>query len=296
VRILHVDTGREMRGGQWQVLRLHQSLIEAGHESFLLARGNGDLLKAARERGLPAGVLRAVVLGFISRRFDLIHAHDAASHTCGALFSRTPLVVSRRVAFPVKKSQASRWKYSRARRYLAVSRFVAGILASAGIDSGRIDIVYDGVQVPADAARGEAIVTPYTTDPAKAMALAEQAAAIAGLPLIRSRNLEHDLPGARAMVYLTQSEGLGSGILLAMAYGVAVIASRTGGIPELIDDGLTGILVQNEKQSVADALRRLNPDLCLTFGLAAREAVIKRFTVTHMLAATLDSYRKALHD
>lgn len=292
MRILHVDTGRYMRGGQWQVLRLHQALLEAGHESFLLGRGNGDLLKMALNRGLPAGVLRAVVLSPASRRFDLIHAHDATSHTCGALFSRTPLVVSRRVAFPVRKSAVSRWKYGRARRYLAVSRYVAGILRDAGIDSSRVDVVYDGVELPATPATGDVILTPYTMDPAKGMALAEEAAGLAGLPLVRSHDLERDLAHARAMVYLTHSEGLGSGILLAMAHGVTVIATRTGGIPELIEDGVNGILVQNEAKSVAEALRRLDPAL----GQAARETVRNRFTVRHMVAATLDSYHKALHD
>ena len=89
--------------------------------------------------------------------------------------------------------------------------------------------------------RGDKVLTPYTDDPAKGMALAEDAAALAGIPLLQSKNLEQDLPQARTMIYLTQSEGLGSGILLAMAYGVTVIATRTGGIPELIDDGVTGI-------------------------------------------------------
>ena len=57
-----------------------------------------------------------------------------------------------------------------------------------------------------------------------------------------------DLPHARAMIYLTQSEGLGSGILLAMAHGVTVIASNTGGIPEMIENGVNGILVAKRSQ------------------------------------------------
>jgi len=292
MKILHLDTGREMRGGQWQVLRLHRALIESGHESFLLAREGGELLPIAAQRGLPCEALRPMRLRGRSRDFELVHAHDARSHTWGAFFSRTPMVVSRRVAFPVKKSVASRWKYGRARRFLAVSRFVAAALIDAGIDSGRIDIVYDSVEAPAMAAAGDAIVVPYTLDPAKGMELAVRAAALADLPIVRSKNLEDDLPRARAMIYLTQSEGLGSGILLAMAYGATVVASRTGGIPELIEDGVTGILVQNDLQSVAEALRRLDPAL----GRAARESVRNRFTVGRMLAATLDSYQKALHD
>ena len=284
MKILHLDSGREMRGGQWQALRLHRALIEAGHESFLLARGGGPLLAMATGRGLPCGPLSPV---FRSANFDLVHAHDAHSHTLGALFAGAPLVVSRRVAFPVGTSPASRWKYGRARRYIAVSKYVAGILGS-----DRADVVYDGVDVPAQPAQGDAVVTPFSDDPAKGMAMAKEAAALAGVPLICSRELERDLARAGVMIYLSQSEGLGSGILLAMAYGVTVIASKVGGIPELIDDGVTGILVPNEAQAVADALRRVDKEI----GRSARERVRQRFTVARMLNDTLDSYRRALND
>jgi hypothetical protein len=296
MKILHLDTGREMRGGQWQVLRLHHALLEAGHQSFLMAREAAPLLDLAQERGLPCDVLRPLRLLIRSRRFDLVHAHDAHAHASAAVFSRAPLVVSRRVAFPLRDSAASRWKYARARRYLPVSHYVARILIDAGIDSGRIDVVYDGVEFPETAATGDTILTPYTNDPAKGMALAEQAAATAGLPLQLSKDLARDLPHARAMLYLTQAEGLGSAILLAMAHGVTVIASNTGGIPEMIENGVNGILVPNDLDSVSAALRKLDPERCSALGAAARETVRNRFTVTHMLAATLACYNKVLND
>ena len=330
MKILHLDSGREMRGGQWQVLRLHAALVKAGHDSFLLARDSGPLLTTAMARKLPCEPLRPIRLRAQSNAFDLVHAHDSHTHTLAALLSKAPFVVSRRVAFPIKDSAASRKKYARASRYLAVSRFVAGILSKSGIDENRIDVVYDGVEVPSTPAHGDAIVTPYTEDPAKGMALIDnlerlpgvcgadcQSAAdwqsassvrahgprpiderpqypspSRGVPIIRSKNLEADLPRAGAMIYLSQSEGLGSGILLAMAYGVPVIASRVGGIPELIEDGVNGILVENDPAAIANALTRLNPSL----GIRARETVQNRFTVEHMVEGTLSSYKKALHD
>jgi glycosyltransferase involved in cell wall biosynthesis len=126
------------------------------------------------------------------------------------------------------------------------------------------------------------------------MALAERAATEAGVTLLRSKNLAQDLAGARAMIYLSQSEGLGSGILLAMAHGVAVIASRKGGIPELIEDSVNGILVANEAGAIAKVLRSLDPERCREMGRRARETVLQRFTIKHMTAATLGSYGKAL--
>jgi hypothetical protein len=284
VRILHLDTGREMRGGQWQVLRLHRGLMEHGHDSCLLVRKGSPLLQHGAEP------LRPARLPQMSRRFDVVHAHDARSHTLGALLSWAPLVVSRRVAFPIRNSAASRWKYRKPHLFLAVSRFVAGELKRAGVDDERISVVYDGVPVPPEPALGESILVPDTDDPEKGRALAETAAGRIGLNLRRSSNLEADMPGAKALVYLSRSEGLGSGILLGMAYGLTVIASNVGGIPELIVDGVNGILVSNDEATVANALGRIDPAL----GHAAREAVTARFTVERMVRATIEAYSRVL--
>ena len=279
-----------MRGGQWQALRLHRGFVERGHESFLLAREGSPLLLAAQDAKLPSGVLYPLGLTKASRGFDLVHAHDARSHTIGAVFARVPLVVSRRVAFPVRDSVLSRWKYRRAGLFLAVSRHVAEQLRNAGVEEKRITVVYDGVPVPAESARGDAILAPRTLDPLKGMALAEEAARLAGMEIEISGNLEADLPRARALVYLTRSEGLGSGILLGMAHGVTVIASRVGGIPELIEDRVNGILVENEPEAVAFALSRIDSKL----GQAARATVRERFTERHMMEATLTAYKRVL--
>ncbi len=75
-----------------------------------------------------------------------------------------------------------------------------------------------------------------------------------------------------------------------------MIASNIGGIPELIEDGLSGILVENDARAIAGALQGLTPKLCGEISRNAREAVQRRFTVDHMVRATLDSYRRALHD
>ena len=41
MRILHLDSGREMRGGQWHVLSPHQGLIDDGYD-YILQRGFRD--------------------------------------------------------------------------------------------------------------------------------------------------------------------------------------------------------------------------------------------------------------
>ncbi len=189
----------------------------------------------------------------------------------------------------------SRWKYGRPRLFLAVSRFVAGELCRGGVDERRIEVVYDGVKLPEQPAWGDAVVAPYTLDPEKGLDLAEEAARIAGVELVKSRDLPADLRRARVLLYLTRSEGLGSGILLAMALGVTVVASNTGGIPELIAHGKNGLLVENDPASVAAALRAAR-ESDGSLGSAAREAVRARFTEKHMVEATLAAYEKASGD
>src|SRR5947209_6587895 len=120
MRILHLDSGREMRGGQWQVLRLIEGLAAAGVESTLLAREGAPLFSAAQRAGWrvePLGAIR-ILLG--ARGHDLIHAHDARSHTIAILTSALPIIVSRRVAFAVR----SRWKYRHPAMFIAVSEYV----------------------------------------------------------------------------------------------------------------------------------------------------------------------------
>src|SRR5262245_2862885 len=129
MRVLHLDSGRNMAGGQWQVLRLIQGLTAAGVDSTLLARKDSPLFTAAEPKGWlvePLTPFRA------ARKYDLVHAHDARGHTLAALVGAPRLIVARRVAFPIHFTAASRWKYSKATHYIAVSEFVRGILIGAG--------------------------------------------------------------------------------------------------------------------------------------------------------------------
>ena len=97
-------------------------------------------------------------------------------------------------------------------------------------------------------------------------------------------------------VYLTRSEGLGSAALLAMSMGVPVIASRVGGLQEIVEDGVSGLLVENEPHEIAAAMQRLlqDPELSHRLIQNARANVEARFTQSHLVAATLASYRRAL--
>ena len=290
MRVLHLDSGREMRGGQWQVLRLLEGLAAEGVESTLLARAGSPLFRAARERGLrtePLGWMRGAAEG---RRHDVVHAHDARSHTMAAIMGGAPLVVSRRVAFPIR----SRWKYERAERYIAVSEHVKGILIEGGTEAAKIEVIPDGVPLLPVSTGTRAIAPDDGGDPMKGARLAVEAAERAGVSLEVSRHLEEDLRKAGVLVYLTRSEGLGSGVLLAMSAGVAVVASNVGGLREIIRDGENGVLVENDVAAVSEAIRRLATDSAAArrLGEAGRRTVMERFTIDRMVRQTIDVYRQ----
>ncbi|MCX6606793.1 MAG: glycosyltransferase family 4 protein [Acidobacteria bacterium] len=239
MKIIHLDSGREMRGGQWQVLQLIEALAVAGHEQVLLARVEAPL---ARQVKIP-------VRSFTSawkERGDVFHAHDARSHSLAALTLRRPLVVARRVAFPVKNA----WKYRLADCYIAVSEAVAEELRRAGVAEGRIRVVYDGVAEMPRSTRTGPVIAVASDDPMKGSALIRES----GVECTFTSDLRRDLATASALLYITHQEGLGSAALLAMAAGVPVIASRVGGLPEIVKDGETGVLVENTVAAIRGAV------------------------------------------
>ena len=76
-RILHLDSGREMRGGQWQALRLIEGLRRQGADCTLLAPSGAPLFRKAREIALDVRPLGLWAIARLSRHADLVHAHDA---------------------------------------------------------------------------------------------------------------------------------------------------------------------------------------------------------------------------
>jgi glycosyltransferase involved in cell wall biosynthesis len=100
-----------------------------------------------------------------------------------------------------------------------------------------------------------------------------------------------DLPAllARWDLFVLPSlwEGFGLVLLEAMAAGRPVVASRVGPIPEIVQHGETGLLVEpGQPGPLADALLKVleNPDLAARFGAAGRRRVAERFTLDRMVA------------
>ena len=95
------------------------------------------------------------------------------------------------------------------------------------------------------------------------------------------------------------TEGLGTSLLDAMACGKPIVATTAGGMPEVVADGRTGLLVPpRDHAAMADALIKLLTDAALRaeMGAAGLARVRARFSAERMVQDTLDVYRRvAMH-
>jgi alpha-maltose-1-phosphate synthase len=107
------------------------------------------------------------------------------------------------------------------------------------------------------------------------------------------------LTGALAFLCPSVYEPLGIVNLEAMACETAVIASDVGGIPEVVQDGETGLLVHYDPQDaagferdIAEGVNRLagDPDLAARYGRAGRERAVTSFAWDAIAQQTVDLY------
>jgi glycosyltransferase involved in cell wall biosynthesis len=160
MRVLYVDLEREWRGGQSQALLTLIGLRERGHDVELLAAQDSPLAKRAAEAGitvhqaarfaLRAWAARALRSLLAYGRFELVHLNEPHALTAAWMAGarkRAPLLLSRRIGFPLQKSAISRARYRAVERFVANSKDVAQSLIDSGIAADRISIVNEGVKI-----------------------------------------------------------------------------------------------------------------------------------------------------
>lgn len=90
-------------------------------------------------------------------------------------------------------------------------------------------------------------------------------------------------------------EGFGLAALEAMAAAVPVVATDVGALPEVVEDGVTGLVVAPRPETIAAALGRLSGDRDerVSMGEAGRERAATNFGLDTMVARTVEVYREA---
>jgi lipopolysaccharide heptosyltransferase II len=112
------------------------------------------------------------------------------------------------------------------------------------------------------------------------------------------RDIPQLLSKADCLVLSTiTQEAFGRVIIEAQAAGVPVVATRVGGVSEIIEHEKTGLLVlPKEIEAMSDAVLRIlnNPGLSAGFVVEAKKKIDARYTLAHMADATVAVYKELM--
>lgn len=368
LRVLHLDTGKEWRGGQQQLLYLARALVQAGHESLVVTPKGSPLAARAREESLPVreifchGPGDPIAIHGVHQILNetgaqILHVHTANAHSLGFLVLRLPgtpkqrkpaFVVHRRVDFQPAADPLTRMRYTAEPcLYVCVSDAVRQVLERYGIPPARLRVVHSSIDparidaqagssreelraelgVPVDAGLIGVVGTlvPHKGHRHLIAALPRILAAqpAARVILFGDGPLEAELrrdcwergvqtqvifagfrsdvarflPAMDVYAHPSVEEGLGTTILDAMAARLPVVATRAGGIPEVVRHGETGWLVPpGAPIELAGPIISLleNPRQRAAFGEAGRARVEAEFTIPRLLEKTLSAYGQAV--
>ncbi len=314
MRVLHVDPATGWRGGQAQVaalLRGRPGDLWAGAERGELAARLGrppDVPLVADAGGINALRVRS----FAARlAVDLVAAHSSHGHDA-CLLARVPLVVHRRN----HRVPGNVWKYAPARVTVAVSEWVASRCRAAGVP--RVAVVHDGADGAYVGSRRPSRPPVYLVAAAlvkhkghaqllDAFRGVEGELLIAGTGPLEGElralaapmgervsflgqvaDLEALFSAVDVLVLPSLEEAAGSVLIEGMAAGLAIVASKVGGIPELVGD--VGALVACGDRRGWVAALRTAPGA----GGRATAARAAQFSVAEMVRRTEAVYRGAL--
>lgn len=112
-------------------------------------------------------------------------------------------------------------------------------------------------------------------------------------------DLERILPCLDVVVHPATMEGLGVSLLQAAVAGVPIVATRAGGIPEIVKDGVSGYLI--DSGDIHAIMSRVNdlladPIQSKRFGARGRSMARSRFSIDAMVQGNLAVYRRVLSE
>jgi glycosyltransferase involved in cell wall biosynthesis len=109
-------------------------------------------------------------------------------------------------------------------------------------------------------------------------------------------SIEKVLASADIVVLTSDNEGTPLSLIQAGMAGLPVVASRVGSVPEVVLDGVTGIITNLDVQEIADALEKLvnSIDLRAGMGTAAKKFTLTNFGVERLVHDHEDLYKKLL--
>lgn len=99
----------------------------------------------------------------------------------------------------------------------------------------------------------------------------------------------------RAAVYClpSKNEGLPMSVLEAMAHGIPTVATAVGGVPQVIEDGVSGLLIDvDDEVALSESLALLlaKPELREELGRNGRDQIVRKFGLDRTIAQVVDIY------
>ncbi len=171
---------------------------------------------------------------------------------------------------------------------------VVGIIARLSDVKGHDVLIRAMTKIGAEVGNAQLVIVGTGKTEAMLKRLVQQLglnASVHFLPVVnRTREI---LPLFDLFVLPSLSEGLGLSVLEAQAAGVPVIASRVGGLPHLVEEGKTGVLVEpGNVDALAAAVLTLlkDPQTAARMAQRARDKVLREFSSEHMTEKTRAVY------
>ncbi len=360
LNILHLSSEKSWRGGEQQIAYLVEYLHKKGIHNVIACCINSAFEKYCQQRDWAYISLNfkgsfdiSTILGIKEickqEKIDLVHIHSAKSHGLAVLShllgNSTPLILSRRVDFPIRSNLLTQWKYNHTaiKKIICVSQAIEKMVRSniqhpdkcltihSGIDAIRFkeskSYLRKTYQIPdnyplignTSALAGHKDYPTFirTAELFRQQGIKARFFIIGAGPdkeaiqqMISEKNLNkyvimagfmdninEILPELDIFLMTSKTEGLGTSILDAFACKVAVVATRAGGIPEMVIHNKTGLLAEvKDANQLAEHLKRLiqDPQLKKFLEENAYQLLLQNFTKEKMASRTLEVYHEVL--
>ena len=358
MKLLHILSERSWRGGEQQAAYLIDVCQRENIECHVACRKGSAFSHYCEENkitniNLPfrgqfdiytASKIKQYCL---NNQINFMHLHTGNAHGISVvshlLGNVTPMILSRRVIFPVQNKIFSKLKYNfpAIQKILCASEAIKHVIKDSLDNPNKCVTIYDGIDInkfkppkerylhnkyhinkdtlvignvsALDINKGlftfidTAKIILEKNINAKFFIIGEGPLKFRLMNYIRKlgldnyviltgflKNIADVIQGLDLFVLTTVAEGLGTSLLDAMACNIPVVATKTGGVPEVVINQLTGLLAPvNDAKGISEQIIKIISDDTLKQNLIvnAHEHLLRYFTKEEMGMATIDIYK-----
>ena len=355
--ILHISTPKSWRGGEQQIAYLYEELNLRGVKQYLLCPKDSEMSKKGKSLGwniierrktmaIDPFFARKVSLVCKQKKIDIVHAHDSHAHSFAVISAsffgnKTPIIVSRRVDFPISRSSIKKYNHKSIKRIICVSDAIKRLIEPDIINKTILKTIHSGIDLnrfsqieKKDKKLHKEYNIPFDTP------LIGNIAAIAphkdyftfintAETLVKKKynlkfiiigtgpmeeeiknycnqkklnehiiftgfrtDIEEILPELDIFLITSKTEGLGTSIIDAFACKVPVVATRAGGIPEIVKHEKSGLLANvKDSEELANQVERiLKGSVNTSKIIAGQQDILTNFTKSATAEKTLLEY------